>query len=594
MEGRHVKVYLHIGLPKTGSTALQWTFDVNRELLKQNGILYPIASTPPQKGVGHQGLAEALTRSDQGPSEWKPMLRELDQAGQAVAVISSEAFSSLQDEQVTLVRSYLEGHNVTVVVYLRRQDELLHGLYCTPVFFYGETRDFATWRRETEVDTFLDYRKLLARWENAFGHGAMIVRPYEYEQLVGGSIISDFAASTGITLPPDLRQLGQRAHRNYPRSAITLIRALHRDEELQRSAPAVRRLIEIVYRDQTIDADLLSPESRGMILSEHEQANREIAHRYLGREDYRLFTDLSLPSQEQWEQRYGGRHADLIATIGDAHIQLDKLAEHGDFSGESSYQQLPYTREVSPRDHMWNTGADHYFDVGLSALRCIDTAVGAVDIEPRSILDMGCGHGRVCRMLRARYPHARITACDLDRDGVDFCVEHFGAEGVYSAERLTEVRMDRQFDLIWSGSLFTHMDRGDWRPALQVLADWLMPGGIHVFTTHGRRVAEWIRQREQTYGLTDEEQEALLQQYRLDGFAFLSSKFQPAGFSISGMPFVCGEIEAMPAIRLIGYHEAGWADHQDAVSVLKVSDAPAEASDGESLLKIDRRSLARA
>ena len=49
---------------------------------------------------------------------------------------------------------------------------------------------------------------------------------------------------------------------------------------------------------------------------------------------------------------------------------------------------------------------------------------------PRRILDMPCGHGRVTRVLRARFPDAAITVCDIDRDGAGFASDRFGARGV--------------------------------------------------------------------------------------------------------------------------------------------------------------------
>jgi SAM-dependent methyltransferase len=579
---------------KTGSTALQWTLDVNRQLLKQNGVLYPNASPPPHEGIGHQGLVRGLEAPDQGASEWEPTLRELEQADQDVAVISSESFSSLRDEQVPLVRSFLEGYDVTVVVYLRRQDELLHGLYCTPVLFYGETREFQQWRRESYVDSLLDYRPLLARWAREFGREALIVRAYERAQLSGGGIVPDFAAATGLTFPPTLQELNRQiTNRSYPRNAINMVRGLHQAEELERCVPEARRLLEILYQDQHTDADILSPEERLAILRECEKSNREIAREYLGRNDGRLFVDLSVPGQEDWSQRYGGRFGDLVATLRDAHKGFSPLAFVESVAAGSSYQQLQYSETVSPRDHMWNTASEHYFAVGLSAIRCVEPALATAEVDPRAILDMACGHGRVCRMLRARFPHSSITACDIDRDAVDFCADQFDAEPVYSKERVTDVRINRRFDLIWSGSFFTHMDQEEWLSTLRVLSDWLVPGGVLVFTTNGRRVVEWIRDREYTYGLADADQDALLRQYDLDGFAFLTSEFQPAGFSISGMPFVCETIEAMPSVRLIGYHEAGWAGHQDTVSVIRIADPPAAASNGWARREADTQVLAQ-
>jgi hypothetical protein len=61
-------------------------------------------------------------------------------------------------------------------------------------------------------------------------------------------------------------------------------------------------------------------------------------------------------------------------------------------------------------------------------------------------------------MLKAAFPGAELTACDIDRDAVEFCAETFGAVPVCAETRPEQIRFDREFDLIWSGSLFTHLE----------------------------------------------------------------------------------------------------------------------------------------
>ena len=93
--------------------------------------------------------------------------------------------------------------------------------------------------------------------------------------------------------------------------------------------------------------------------------------------------------------------------------------------------------DISPRDTMYTAGWEqHYASVGQSALQAIRLAMLAVGkVHFKKILDLPCGHGRIQRVLRAAFPDAEITACDLDFDGVDFCVQTFGAIPLYSAEK---------------------------------------------------------------------------------------------------------------------------------------------------------------
>jgi hypothetical protein len=220
---------------------------------------------------------------------------------------------------------------------------------------------------------------------------------------------------------------------------------------------------------------------------------------------------------------------------------------------------------------MWKTGQPWYFDIGLSALECIKRALNTANVTPTSILDLPCGHGRVCRMLRMAFPDAHISASDLDRDGVDFCAQEFEAEPLYSREDIREVKTSRSFDLIWCGSLFTHIEGEQWAAFLEFFAEHLWPGGVLVFTTHGRRLIQYMVEGFHGYGLNPIEQRRLLEGYVNEGFGFVSPSNQAFGLSLSSTAFVCAQIERCRTLGSIGLHEAGWYDHQDVVACVKLA-----------------------
>lgn len=134
--------------------------------------------------------------------------------------------------------------------------------------------------------------------------------------------------------------------------------------------------------------------------------------------------------------------------------------------------------DIADGDTMYHGGVEHYQSVGVSAWRCITAAMLAADAEsPKRVLDMPSGHGRVLRVLRSALPDAHLTACDIEKNGVDYCAATFGATPVYSDTDLDKVRFEQPFDLIWCGSLLTHLDVPGWlscfklfvRPAPRVL-----------------------------------------------------------------------------------------------------------------------------
>ena len=150
--------------------------------------------------------------------------------------------------------------------------------------------------------------------------------------------------------------------------------------------------------------------------------------------------------------------------------------------------------KISSNDDMYAGSPEHYFTVGFSAMRCIKVAMHAANLTDfRSILDFPSGYGRVLRMLKAYFPTARLAACDLNREAVDFCARTFNAIPLYSKRNPRDVRINDRFDLIWVGSLLTHLDECMWGGFLELFVSLLNPNGLLLVTTHGRRSAERVR-----------------------------------------------------------------------------------------------------
>jgi len=210
---------------------------------------------------------------------------------------------------------------------------------------------------------------------------------------------------------------------------------------------------------------------------------------------------------------------------------------------------------------------DNYFRIGTSALRHIVLAMMATFKQDlRSILDLPCGHGRVLRHLRARFPNASITACDLNRDAVDFCATTFGAKGIYSRENIHETSIDDKFDLIWCGSLFTHLDKSQWSAFLEFFLNHLEEGGLLIFTTHGRYVVRRLHQREEDYHLDELQVSVLLDEYKRMGFGYMDyPSTTDYGISISAPSWVLSVIQRHPPLRIVSFDERGWDRHHDVV-----------------------------
>jgi SAM-dependent methyltransferase len=227
---------------------------------------------------------------------------------------------------------------------------------------------------------------------------------------------------------------------------------------------------------------------------------------------------------------------------------------------------------ISRRDAMHGGAGERYFSIGLSGLRCVEAAVAAADV-PRvgTVLDLPCGHGRVLRWLRARYPAARVTASDLDRHGVDFCARTFAARPVYSHTDLDALSLGDRFDLIWCGSLATHLDAAAIGALLALFERHLADGGVAVVTAHGARVEErLVAGGGAGYRLEPDRAAALMRDYREGGFAYVDYAGEAGyGVSLSTSEWM-RSAAAAAGLREVLFLENGWDDHQDVFALVRV------------------------
>jgi SAM-dependent methyltransferase len=226
---------------------------------------------------------------------------------------------------------------------------------------------------------------------------------------------------------------------------------------------------------------------------------------------------------------------------------------------------------------------DGYFSLGRAALDCIRISMLAAQKQPPgSILDLPSGHGRVLRYLKAEYPQARLAACDIDHEAVDFCAATFGAIPVYGREYPGEIELEEKFDLIWCGSLFTHLDQPYWKEFLDVFESALVVGGIVIFTTCGRKIAAKLEDDEDgaTFMKEADARAAILEGYKETGFGFANYSLPDEmhdelslpdtyGISLVEPSWVCRLLESRPGLQLVSFTENRWAS-QDVLTCMRL------------------------
>jgi len=228
---------------------------------------------------------------------------------------------------------------------------------------------------------------------------------------------------------------------------------------------------------------------------------------------------------------------------------------------------------LHPRDDMFTGSHQRYYAAGASALEAIDwglTIAGRDWSAVTTCLDLPCGYGRVLRHLVQRIPPSGITAADLATEAVDFCVDQFSVRGLYSKPNVRDVVFPAAYDLIWVGSLFTHLTHARMGDLLGALAETLSDDGVLVFSAVGDDCLDRLLRSEgyATNLLANKAHQSasrLAADYVATGWAFVPY----AGADAYGLTFLStNAIQDLIAdvtsdgIALLGYHRAGWnRDH---------------------------------
>ena len=199
-------LYLHIGMHKTGTTAIQRFCAENRRALIKRGYCYPLIFRK-YKDVGilqngHFLIAseqneEGKFKSPEGEKEWRRRIAYIIRLFQRYpnVILSDERISIAAKRQCPGVwmnlKEQLDRHkiNIKVIIYLRRQDQYLFSFWAQRIKVHSLAASRLTWAdvpTKFLKQTELDYYAILERVSACFGKENIIVRIYDRVRFIGG------------------------------------------------------------------------------------------------------------------------------------------------------------------------------------------------------------------------------------------------------------------------------------------------------------------------------------------------------------------------------------------------------------------------
>jgi SAM-dependent methyltransferase len=520
-----VKILLHIGWHKTGSTAIQQFLHANRAaILERTGTLYPRAGihtvahhlaawslhepldNPWAREIGFNGTPEQV---------FGEIFEEARQAGARAIILSSEVFCSISRYRISRLAEMLAGHEVRVVAYLRRQDEYVESAYKQAV--RGHMRlakpfgHFADLQLERGR---LDYEAHFGEWERQFPGVAVTLRPYDRERFPERNIVLDFMRLAGIPAAGDWVQSTSDINPSLSAQSARALAWINANVPLKPAEheKAVAALRALEGEEDRAGDGLFGRARRAALMRAVNDGNERLFRRYCGESNPFVYAEP--PAREGPAKRdaaAGWRNEVMLKRIAQVMRELGRqpggaklpgpvepdtadqewLAAHLERAagGAGARGVLP----MPPADVVKRLNGQeleqalkHGFAFYLRIKQYL--AWAGIPLERAKVLDFGCGWGRHIRFLLREMQPQQITGSDVDPDVIELCRRQipgvrFETNGI--APPLSHPA--GAFDAVYAQSVFSHLPEHAHMLWLEELVRVLRPGGLLIATTDGPR-----------------------------------------------------------------------------------------------------------
>jgi hypothetical protein len=213
-------IYIHIGMSKAGSTAIQMFMSANHTALRELSVDYPLLGRANNRNAHHNLIFELKGRAE----KFKPeagrvadLSTYLRETPYNTTVLSSE---NLWSNNVDVIKSFAAriadvGKPIRIIMVIRNLVDFAPSTYGQKVRNGGKTHDFDAYFKDRQGRDGFDVFDIASRWADVFGWDALIVRALDPSMLVDGDLISDFLSQVGLDpRTPEVRDLPRQPRAN--------------------------------------------------------------------------------------------------------------------------------------------------------------------------------------------------------------------------------------------------------------------------------------------------------------------------------------------------------------------------------------------
>lgn len=310
---------LHIGWTKTGSTSIQQFMHHNHSKFRAQDVYYPVSNL--------WGFAHHLVRFYLNPSRNKRqreiillrfgsekafeerMARHINSFVHTPCnhiVVSSEGFFRCGSNSLKAIKQYFSDFSVTVVAYLRRQDEWTEAsINQNTKTATGDLQDFndkavfnkLIQRKQTK------YYSVLKGWAEVFGSENILIAPFEKRNFPDG-LQKHFLNLIGVPWSNEFEMVGNK-NRRLNRDCVAF--AFESPYTNRTHNPKFHDMIEKLETYSAEHPDppeykyVLKPEMRLQIIDACRDENARVAREIMGEESGTLFNAPEPSLSDPWE-----------------------------------------------------------------------------------------------------------------------------------------------------------------------------------------------------------------------------------------------------------------------------------------------------
>lgn len=332
-------LHIHIGTPKTATTAIQTFCMENEAVLESKSYCYPLFPYVYKKvAKGRNGHfligtiedGSGNRRIEDEEKRFRDSMRKIRELFQTFdhVILSEEDIWRLMDDYRKGLWEKIEreakeaGFQIHVIVYLRRQDKYFISNWNQnikqKIGTFAEST-FDEFLEKANKKTRLEYFEKLERVAKVVGKENITVRRFDKGEFEGGSIYADFLFAIGLKLTDEY--VISQGVRN-----VGLYGNIHEFKRVLNGLPQLedasneKFIRELMLECSEISGEyypceMLSKEETEAFLENYKVGNQKIAEEYLHEPDGNLF-DYTVKDVPKWQKENAFVYEDIIRFIG--------------------------------------------------------------------------------------------------------------------------------------------------------------------------------------------------------------------------------------------------------------------------------------